>query len=130
MAQNLIRWKQGDYISLGRAVSDFNKKKKELETEENKNYLPETQNYRELKNSIKTRQELNNVIRSLRRFTSRENATDIVENAAGQKMTRWEKNENRIRSSIAIRNLNRDLKELTEKPITKQGFTRREMRKY
>lgn len=130
MAQNLIKWRQGDYISLGKAVSDFNKKIKKLQTEENKNYLPQTVNYKEERNSIKTRQELNNVIRSLRRFTSRENATDIVENTAGQKMTRWQKNENRIRSGLAIRNLNRDLKELTEKPITEQGFTRREMRKY
>ena len=30
-----IRWKQGDFIRLGRAVADFNKKVNRLQSEEN-----------------------------------------------------------------------------------------------
>lgn len=33
---NQIKWKRGDYIRLGQAVSQFNKKIRELKQEENR----------------------------------------------------------------------------------------------
>ena len=39
--QSKIKWQRADYITLGKAVSQFNKKINELQQEENKNYLPE-----------------------------------------------------------------------------------------
>lgn len=49
MAENQIRWKRGDYITLGRAVSQFNRKINELKSEENKLLLPKEINYSDLK---------------------------------------------------------------------------------
>lgn len=124
MAQNRIRWTRSDYARLGRAISDFNKKIKELETEENKLYLPEQRNYKVEKKDIQTRAELNRVINSLKRF-SNEGAADIVENRGGKKMTRWQQNELNIQKGIAIRTLKADLREL-EKP-GKSGYSRMQM---
>lgn len=66
MAQ--IKWKQKDYLSLGRAVANFNKKINELNKEEKKLYLPELKNYKEIKSKILTRNELNRVIRQFKTF--------------------------------------------------------------
>lgn len=49
MADSQIRWKHGDYISLGKAVANFNKKINELKTEENALLLPDEISYSELK---------------------------------------------------------------------------------
>ena len=49
MAEYQIRWKRGDYISLGKAVSQFNKKINELKSEENALLLPDEISYSELK---------------------------------------------------------------------------------
>ena len=63
MAQHLIRWRKGDYIRLGQAVSQFNKKIVELEKDELKTeYLPDLRDYKDLKEHITTRNELNRVI--------------------------------------------------------------------
>ena len=64
-----IRWKQGDYIKLGKAVAEFNRKISEIQTEENKMYLPSFEKYEWQKENIKTRQEFNRVINSLKRFS-------------------------------------------------------------
>ena len=40
---SLIRWKKGDYIKLGQAVSRFNKIINDLEVDE-KEFLPDLQN--------------------------------------------------------------------------------------
>lgn len=49
MAEYKIRWKRGDYISLGKAVSQFNKKINELKSEENALLLPGEISYSQLK---------------------------------------------------------------------------------
>ncbi len=124
MPQNQIRWKKGDYITLGKAVSNFNKKIRELQTEENKLYLPEEVNYKNLKDEITTRRELNRIINRLKRFQE-DGAEKIVENSAGQKMTSWENNENIIAKRVASRNINNKIKELN---IPKyDGFSRVQM---
>lgn len=124
MPQNQIRWKKGDYITLGKAVSNFNKKIRELQTEENKLYLPEEVNYKNLKDEITTRRELNRIINRLKRF-QKDGAEKIVENSAGQKMTSWENNENIIAKRVASRNINNKIKELN---IPKyDGFSRVQM---
>lgn len=74
--QSKIRWKQGDYIKLGRAVADFNKKVNRLQAEENNLYLPNLIEYKEAKENITTRQELNRLVNSLRRF-KREGAEEL-----------------------------------------------------
>lgn len=124
MPQNQIRWKRGDYITLGKAVSNFNKKIRELQTEENKLYLPEEVEYKELKNEVTTRRRLNQIVNSLKRFQE-DGAEKIVENSAGQKMTSWENNENIIAKRAASRNIKARIKELN---IPKyDGFSRVQM---
>lgn len=71
-----LNGKGGDYISLGKAVSNFNKKIREIRNEENKLYLPEEQNYKDIRNEIVTRSQLKNIINSLRRF-SKEGAEEL-----------------------------------------------------
>lgn len=124
MPQNQIRWKRGDYITLGKAVSNFNKKIRELQSEENKLYLPEEVDYKELKNEVTTRRRLNQIVNSLKRFQE-DGAEKIVENSAGQKMTSWENNENIIAKRVASRSINNKIKELN---IPKyDGFSRVQM---
>lgn len=124
MAQSEIRWKRGDYIRLGRAVSDFNRKINKLQTEENKLYLPDTISYQNLKENITTRQELNRMVNSLRRF-QREDATELYTTQAGEQITKWERRELGIQTGIAKRRLNRELSVLNE-PM-ESGYSRVQM---
>lgn len=113
MANSQIRWKQGDYMSLGKAVKQFNNKINALKSEENKLYLPEEISYQEAKENITTRQELNRVIKSLRRF-QREGAEELYKTQSGEQMTRWERRELGIQSRIAQSRLRGELKELSK----------------
>lgn len=90
--QNKIKWQQKDYVTLGKAVANFNKKINELNKEEKKLYLPDTINYKEVKENIVTRNELNRIIKSLKRF-SKEGSEDIYTTKAGEQMTNWERQE-------------------------------------
>lgn len=122
--QNKIRWKQGDYIRLGKAVSDFNKKINELQAEENNLYLPDLINYKEAKENITTRSELNRIINSLRRF-KRDGAEELYTTESGEQITKWERRELGIQSRIAQTRLRAELKELN-KPL-ESGFSRVQM---
>ena len=100
-----IRWKQTDYLRLGKSVAQFNRKINELNNEEKKLYLPENITYSNVKEGIQSRAELNRVINSLRRF-SKEGAENLFTNSAGEQMTVWERGElirqRRIASSLLI----------------------------
>ena len=124
MADGQINWKQGDFVRLGRAVAQFNKKVNELNREEKKLYLPETINYKEAKENITTRKELNRLINSLRRF-QKEGAEDLYTTQAGETMTKWERRELGIQSRIAQTRLQNELKSLNEP--TESGFSRAQM---
>jgi len=124
MVQSRIKWKQGDYIKLGRAVSQFNKKINQLQREENKLYLPETLEYSDVKENITTRSELNRIVNSLRRF-QRDDASELYETDAGEQITKWERRELGIQVRIAKRRLNKELDTLNEPSIG--GFSRVQM---
>lgn len=124
MAESKINWRQGDFVRLGRAVSEFNKKVNALQREENKLYLPETISYKEAKENITTRKELNRLINSLRRF-QREGAEDLYKTQAGEEITNWQRRELGIQSRIAQTRLRAELKNL-EKPL-ESGFSRVQM---
>lgn len=124
MADSQISWRRGDYIRLGKAVSDFNKKINRLNAEENKLYLPETINYKEAKENITTRKELNRLINSLRRF-QRAGAENLYTTQAGEELTKWERRELGIQSRIAQTRLRAELKALNE-PL-ESGFSRAQM---
>lgn len=124
MADSRINWKRGDFVRLGRAVSDFNKKINELNKEERKLYLPEKIDYKEARENITTRKELNRLINSLRRF-QKEGAEDLYITGAGETITKWERRELGIQSRIAQTRLRAELKNL-EKPL-ESGFSRVQM---
>lgn len=92
MAESVIRWSRSDYVKLGKAVSNFNRTINEHETLENKLYLPKEIEYKEIKEKITTRKELNRVIKSLRRITA-DNALELYETEAGEQITNWERKE-------------------------------------
>lgn len=101
--ESLIRWRRGDYIRLGRAISNFNKTINEIEVDE-RDVLPEVRNYKELKSSINSRKELNRVINALNRANTK-NLTTTREFAGGEVVTQWEYNEINKASRRALRNL-------------------------
>ena len=121
-----IKWKQTDYLNLGREVARFNKKINELNKEEKKLYLPELQDYRNVRDRIHTRAELNRVISSLRRF-SKEGSEDLYTNDAGETMTKWEHNELVRQRRIAEKNLRNEAKELEQSYSS--GYSKAQMRK-
>lgn len=119
-----IQWKKQDYIRLGKAVSEFNKKIKELQVNENIAYLPNLEQYKELKKTITTRQELNRIINSLRRF-QKEGAEDLYKTEAGEELTKWEYQElNRLKNQ-ALKRLNIEKASL-EEPISSK-FSKAQM---
>ena len=124
MAQNRIRWKKGDLISLGKAVAQFNKKKRELESIIPKEVLPEEVSYSILKEQILTRKELNRILKSLKSFKT-EGAEDIVTLESGQEVTRWEFKELQKEKKQAIKQLTKELVKWNEP--TESGFSRAQM---
>lgn len=114
----MIKWTKGDAIRLGRAIAEFNRAIKELENEINKLYIPNTREYKQLKESIISRAELNRVIRSMKRFSSSEDSAALVTTESGEVLTRWEKKELSYARASALRRVNAELKkiETAEKP--------------
>lgn len=124
MAQGRIKWRQGDFISLGKAVANFNKKIREIKNEENKLYLPDEMEYSQLKSNIVTRAELNRTINSLKRF-QKEGAEDLYITESGEKLTKWERKELQKQIRIASNELKRS-KEILEQPFS-SGYSKAQM---
>lgn len=100
---SLIRWKRGDYIKLGQAVSRFNKIINELEVDE-VDYLPELKDYKELKEHITSRKELNRILNSLRRVNE-ENLLSTKTLESGEKISKYEWKEINLAKRRALSNL-------------------------
>lgn len=111
MRDRNIRWKKGDRISLGIAVSKFNKKINELkQTEDNLN-LPDELDYKTLSSEIATRTSLTTNLQIIRSFLSADvedlrvdEKTDIVSN--------WQKEKDQLLLRNARRYIKRQLNEL------------------
>lgn len=117
-----IRWSRSDYKKLEWAVRKFNENKRKLETEENKLYLPEEYNYKELKEKIFTRQEFNRMINRLNRF-SKESEQKFVKTEMGEPITNWELKELKKEKVRAQKHLVTQLIEVREQNTEKRlGF--------
>lgn len=125
MANGAINWRQQDYLALGKAVSNFNKKVRELEAKEVDVKVPKEVSYKELKQNTLTRGQLNQVLNSLRRFT-RDDAQNVFTTEAGENITLWEHRENVINKRRATRFIKSQIREL-EKPIDKGDYSKAEM---
>ena len=124
MADNLIRWKRGDYVKLSKAVNKFNKQVNELQSK-GYNYLPEVKNYQSLKENIYTRKELNRLINSMKKFNI-ETAKKVE--VAGEEMTAWEYRELKLARNRARRYLEGRLEvQQLENPYAKFGLETKEI---
>lgn len=101
-----IRWSRSDYISLGKAVASFNKAVGRMT--DTGIIVPEMQSYSELKSSISTRQELNRVISSMKRFTNPMKQQG-VRLESGLVITKWEQSEINKAQKRATRRMTREL---------------------
>ena len=66
--QELMSWSRGDYIKLGKAVANFNRKVKRIETKENMAYLPDLLDYQKIKHTTSTRNEYNRILKYIKQF--------------------------------------------------------------
>lgn len=83
-----IKWKQSDFIKLGKAVAEFNKTIRKLENENNKLYLPEEVSYKDLKSKIVTRQGFNEAINDLKAI-NKESSQKTVTIETGEEVLKW-----------------------------------------
>lgn len=74
---------------LNRAINNFNRKVKRLESVDREIDIPEKANITAIKDRITNKWELNKEIDRLERFTQR-NAEELVKNKAGVVLSRWE----------------------------------------
>ena len=107
MANKLTK---GDYISLGKAVAQFNKTINELKNEENKTYFPEEIKYKDLKEKIVGKNELDRYIKNLRNF-KKENANVYI-TESGEKLTKWERKVLEQERKIAINRMTKKLEKI------------------
>lgn len=103
--ESLIKWKRGDYIKLSKAVSKFNKTLSNLDSQAD--YLPTAPEYKELRDNIHTRKELNRVIKSLGSAT-KENLETRVLLESGEALSKWEYRQLKLARNRGIRNLERE----------------------
>lgn len=108
MASGKIKWRRGDYIRLGRAISEFNKKIDKLEKEEKSLYLPSKYNYKKEKENIQTRKGYNEFIRKLARATE-ENLGILQELPSGEWLSKYEYSEIKRAKANYQRQLTREL---------------------
>lgn len=104
---SLIRWTRSDTAKLSSAVRQFNKKVRELDELSEEEYLPEIKNYKDLKEKIVSRKELNRVIKSLKRF-NQEKQQQMIITEGGQELTKWEQREIKLAERRAVRSLSRE----------------------
>lgn len=86
MAYKLNASQQKD---LSRAINNFNRKVKRLESVDKEIDIPEKANITAIKDRITNKWELNREIERLERFSKR-NAEELVKNKAGVVLSRWE----------------------------------------
>lgn len=116
---SIIRWTRSDYASLSHAVREFNKTIRELESLD-KNVLPPEYNYKELKDTIYSRKELNRVIKSLRRF-KKDSQQRVVKLASGQELTQWELSELKKSQKRAISQVQEKARGIVESDVNVMG---------
>ena len=120
---SLIRWRRGDYIKLGQAVSRFNKIIKELDDDE-VNYLPDIKDYKEVREKITSRKELNRIINALKRANV-ENLLATRTFDSGEVVSIWEFSEINKAKRRAFRNLEKERESiLKDRPSIGMGDER------
>lgn len=105
--QYKIRWREQDNSNLRKAVKNYNAKISRLEKKDPAiaGKLPERVTMKEMREIIKTRNDLKREINSLRRFTQRgaEELVDVPGNEYNTQITKWAKKDMSMRAAIVNR---------------------------
>lgn len=117
-----IRWSKGDYIRLGKAVSEFNRQIAQNTTAENKLYLPKTINYQDLRDNIQTRQGLNAYLQQLKRINQK-GALDLERLEGGVLISKYEKKELERARAQVIPNLERQIAKVEAETLASYGYS-------
>lgn len=99
-----IRWTKGQVSRLKTAVRSFNAARAWAEKKVSgiSPYLPEKASYTELRKTIQTSRELNNIVRSLQRGSTWK-AFDVTELKSGALISKWRKREAEIAFAVQER---------------------------
>lgn len=117
-----IRWREADQKELARVVKNYNAKLSRVmknNTDENV-ILPDRMSIREIKAQVVTRDDLNRVLNSLKRF-SEKGSEEIIESKYGAKITKYQKQELTIRNAVINRRRAQQKKELENLQVTSRG---------
>lgn len=119
----MIRWSQGDYIRLGKAVSEFNKQVSQNSAQEKNLYLPNLINYKELRDSIQTREGLNSYIQQLKRINL-SGAMDLEKIENGMLISKYTKRELERAKSQQIPQLEQQIAKIEKETLKDYGITK------
>lgn len=120
--QHNIRWRESDDRELKRTIKNFNAKVDRLRKKqtEHPDVIPEKITFKEAKDDIKTRADLNRFLNKHKRFSKR-GAENVVKSSRGAVATKWEVDEfNIAQRAENIRRTNKR-KKLEEKEVTIAG---------
>lgn len=119
-----MRWKRKDYLTVEKAIQDFNTKIKKLQKEEAKPYLPEELKLSDVRETIVSRSELKRFLASLRDFKAK-GAEKKVILEGGEEITDWEQKQLQKQRKIMQARLKQEMAELNV-PL-ESGFSRAQM---
>lgn len=138
--QYRIRWTKSDNQELARVVRNFNAKVKRLAENPNrlrnetinelkvtnetiKNALPELTSVKQLKSLINTRQDLKRELNTLKRFTEKgsEELTVVPDSKYNVIVTKWQRKEMGIRTSVINRRRKTRLEKLQSTRLKSRG---------
>lgn len=115
-----IKWRDSDRKALANAARKFNAKRTRLlkQVPELEDFLPEKVNVQDMKKSVKTRRDLNNLLKSLDRFLVKGAEKPIV-TKEGVKTTQYQKRELQIKVNAINTRRRAELKKAA--PSTEKG---------
>lgn len=115
-----IKWRDSDRKALATAVRKFNSKRTKLlkVVPELEDFLPKKASVKEIKDSVRTRRDFNNELKSLERFLAKGAEKPIV-TKEGVKTTQYQKRELRIKVNAINARRRAELKKAA--PSTEKG---------
>lgn len=109
--QKQIIWTKQSERRLEKAVKDFNKRVQSLKrTRKDKSFLPSEISFVGTRRKIKTQRELERIVKNLSEFKGSK-AYKKVKLKSGKELTAWEKKQIEKQKAVAVRRLNKQLKE-------------------
>lgn len=111
---DLMEWSRGDYIRLGKAVANFNRKVQRIETKENMAYLPDLLDYQYVKRMTSSRSEYDRILNHLKDF-QKDGQEKLMKLPSGMYITKWEKQFAKENINFAKERLRKKRDELREK---------------